>query len=164
MLGRTIADPDGVEGAPGAMDGFGYLDCTTILAGEKTLTHSRGRLLDSDVEIEGYEIHMGITERGNSQQPAVRVVERQGQPVDDADGAVSDDGCVWGTYFHGLFDAPVARRAFLLRLRPDLSASTDEPEPQSVSEHRDRQYDLLAEHLRQYVDVAAIGELVGLSL
>ena len=47
-----------------------------------------------------------------------------GQDEKFLDGAVRDDGLVWGTYIHGLFDRPVFRRAWLnrLRIRKGLSA------------------------------------------
>lgn len=51
MLGRTIADPDGIEGVAGAtVAGLGLLDLATVFEAEKTL-----RLHDPA----GYEIHHG---------------------------------------------------------------------------------------------------------
>src|SRR5690606_26004284 len=44
MLGRRIADPEGVEGPPGAADGLGLLDVETVLAGDKVLRPARGRI------------------------------------------------------------------------------------------------------------------------
>ena len=60
MLGRTIADRDGIEGPPGQVDGLGLLDVATVLGGAKTLTRCKGRALDAPFA--GYEIHVGRTE------------------------------------------------------------------------------------------------------
>ena len=37
MLGRSVADPDGVEGPAGTVAGLGLLDVETVLTREKTL-------------------------------------------------------------------------------------------------------------------------------
>ncbi len=42
MLGKRIADPDGVEGTPGTVDGLGLLDVETVLTADKTTTPCRG--------------------------------------------------------------------------------------------------------------------------
>jgi adenosylcobyric acid synthase len=61
MLGRSIADPDGIEGPPGEAPGLGLLDLETTLSGEKALVEVRGREIASGEEVHGYEIHMGRT-------------------------------------------------------------------------------------------------------
>src|SRR3546814_6085617 len=42
MLGRTIADPDGIEGAAATVSGLGYLPVETVLGTEKTLKQVSG--------------------------------------------------------------------------------------------------------------------------
>ena len=37
MLGRTVADPDGIEGPPGKVEGLGLLDVDTVLSADKSL-------------------------------------------------------------------------------------------------------------------------------
>src|SRR5262249_49769658 len=42
MLGRTVTDPDGIEGPAGTMAGLGLLDVETVLSPQKTLTLASG--------------------------------------------------------------------------------------------------------------------------
>lgn len=106
MLGRTVADPHGVEGAPGSSDGFGLLDVDTVLTAEKRLEQVAGQCAFAEAAVGGYEIHMGISEGPARRNPAMFI---DGRP----EGARSDDDCVLGTYVHGLFDTPSACNALL---------------------------------------------------
>ena len=107
MLGQTVADPAGVEGAAGTSDGLGLLDLATTLAGEKRLAQVRGRCTFArEAEVVGYEIHMGVSCGAALASP---VFEIDGRP----EGAISDDGQVLGTYLHGLFDSAPACSALL---------------------------------------------------
>jgi adenosylcobyric acid synthase len=101
MLGHRVADPLGLEGAPGTTPGLGLLEIETTLAPDKQLRNCRGRLTLGDVEVSGYEIHTGETRGPALASPAV-VLETHD------DGARSADGQVLGTYLHGLFDADAA--------------------------------------------------------
>jgi len=107
MLGRWIHDPAGLEGEPGSSPGLGLLDFETTLEPEKQLRRVAGRLAHTDAFISGYEIHAGVSAGSALEKPAVQLNE--GRP----DGAVSDDGQMFGTYLHGLFDAASARDALL---------------------------------------------------
>lgn len=106
MLGRRVADPLGIEGGACVVEGLGLLDVETQMAPEKTVRNSTARSLQYDVPLEGYEIHLGRTTGPDTGRPAVAIDGR-------ADGAVSPDGRVIGTYLHGLF-ASDAYRARLL--------------------------------------------------
>lgn len=110
MLGKTVADPHGVEGAPGVSAGLGLLDVETELTREKRLTRVQGVCrFDLDAtgcRVDGYEIHMGVSRGAALEQPAFSV---DGQH----EGAVSKDGQVLGSYLHGLFDHPEACTALL---------------------------------------------------
>ncbi|MBA1147553.1 cobyric acid synthase [Ectothiorhodospiraceae bacterium WFHF3C12] len=106
MLGRTVADPHGVEGVPGETPGLGLLDVKTVLAPDKQLHRVNGRLAWTDAEVTGYEIHCGHTEGPSLTRPSVQLDGR-------SDGAISEDGQVMGTYLHGLFDHPQASHALL---------------------------------------------------
>ena len=63
MLGTAIMDPHGIEGVPGKTKGLGLLELHTTLEKEKVLSRSKGFWMDDEKTVEGYEIHMGITER-----------------------------------------------------------------------------------------------------
>lgn len=104
MLGRTVADPHGVEGAAGETPGLGLLDVETVLSPEKVLARVSGALHGG--AFEGYEIHAGRTTGPDSRRPLLAPYG----------GAVSPDGRVAGCYVHGLFDRAEARAAFLATL------------------------------------------------
>ena len=110
MLGREVSDPQGIEGAAGAEPGLGLLDITTTLAGDKSLVESSGHDPVSGAAVQGYEIHIGITEGADRARPMIELAR-------GPDGAVSADGRVMGCYLHGLFAADDFRHAFLARLK-----------------------------------------------
>lgn len=112
MLGAGIADPDGVESGGLAARPLGLLSLATEMAVDKVLCQAGCVFLTTGEEVRGYEIHHGRT----------RVLDGRTVPVmTRADGAVigwgREDGMVWGTYLHGVFDADEFRRSFLDRLR-----------------------------------------------
>ncbi len=106
MLGRTVSDPHGVEGAPGVSQALGLLDIDTELTKDKQLAQVSGRCAFADAAVSGYEIHMGISHGAAQENPAFYIGERP-------EGARSDDDRVLGSYLHGLFDQPQALAALL---------------------------------------------------
>jgi adenosylcobyric acid synthase len=117
MLGEQLLDPAGVESHQASATGLGLLGLTTTFAANKQTLRVRARTLDFDSEIAGYEIHMGQTEASRPLTPMFQIVEESGTPVSRFDGARSEDSLVWGTYIHGVFDAPTFRRHYLNSLR-----------------------------------------------
>lgn len=109
MLGRTVRDPDGIEGGVRGAEGLGLLDIETVMEPEKTVRNVSARSVAFDVPLEGYEIHVGRTTGPDCARP-VALVDGV------ADGATSADGRVFGTYLHGLFGADTFRARFLERL------------------------------------------------
>jgi len=107
MLGRRIADPDGIEGPPGEAAGLGLLDVETVLSGPKVLSETAAVEVSTGAAVHGYEMHMGRTAGLDGARPMLRL---DGGGVD---GAVSADGRVAGCYLHGLFGADGFRAAFL---------------------------------------------------
>lgn len=105
MLGRTIADPLGIEGEPGAVAGLGLLDVATELAGDKVLRPATGMALGQ--QLQGYEMHMGRTQGPDAARPFATLDGRR------PDGAISADGRVIGTYCHGLLGGGPLRAALL---------------------------------------------------
>jgi adenosylcobyric acid synthase len=106
MLGDRVTDPHGIEGNIGEIRGLGLLAVETEMAPEKTVRNSSARSAIYDVAVEGYEIHLGRTTGADCARPAVIIDGR-------ADGAVSPDGMVSGTYLHGLFASDAYRSALL---------------------------------------------------
>ncbi len=163
ILGRVVRDPHGVEGQPGDTPGLGLLDVETVLRKEKVLSRSSGIWQENGEDLEGYEIHMGETRLAPGARAPISVTSRDGKAAGGTDGAMSTDGKVWGTYFHGLFDAAGFRCAFLKALDPARRpAASGTPTPSAIA-FRNRQYDLLAAHFREHLDMQRLLELTGLS-
>ncbi|MFZ1727355.1 MAG: cobyric acid synthase [Albidovulum sp.] len=141
MLGRSIADPDGIEGKAGETPGLGHLDVSTVMTGDKRLTRTRATHAASDAPMEGYEIHIGQSDGPDRCRPFAYV---DGQP----EGATSENGRVSGSYLHGMFSGDVFRAAFL----KDLGATATGNYGQSI----ETTLDALADHMETHLDVAAL--------
>ncbi len=149
MLGRRVADPQGIEGPPAAAEGLGLLDIETVLTAEKVLRPVTGRLADSDAAFAGYEMHVGVTTGSGCARPFMTFDDGR------TDGAVSADGRIGGAYVHGLFDSASAR-SFLLGQLGAKVARGDHPA------EVDKALDELAEALAQALDIDAIARIAGL--
>ena len=141
MLGRVIADPDGIEGAAGETGGLGLLDVVTVMSAEKRLTRTSAIHAASGAAMEGYEIHIGRTEGPDRARPFARV---DGAP----EGAVSADGRIMGSYLHGMFTGDAFRAAFL----GGLGAASVAGYGQGV----EAVLDALADHMEAHLDVAGL--------
>ena len=108
MLGRTIADPAGIEGPPATVEGLGLLEVDTVLSDEKRLEPVRGTTADG-APFSGYEMHLGVTEGPDRARPFARLADGS------CEGATSADGRVLGTYVHGLFTDDRQRAGWLAR-------------------------------------------------
>ncbi|HKQ55122.1 MAG TPA: cobyric acid synthase [Methyloceanibacter sp.] len=109
MLGRAVHDPRGIEGQAGSAPGLGLLDVETRLTEEKRLEPATGETADG-LSFSGYEMHMGVTEGPDCRRPFAQLAGGA------AEGAVSADGRVIGTYVHGLFADDRQRSAWLQRI------------------------------------------------
>lgn len=139
MLGRRLHDPDGIEGPAGRVDGLGLLDVETTLTSEKRLVAVTGATADGTPFL-GYEMHMGATDGPDRARPFARLADN------DAEGAVSADGKVSGTYVHGLFADDHQRAAWLARFGAEGGAFDYEA-------GIDETLDALAAHLEKHVDI-----------
>jgi adenosylcobyric acid synthase len=142
MLGRTVADPNGIEGPPGRIDGLGLLDVETTLSDAKRLEPVHGVTADG-APFAGYEMHMGVTEGPARERPFARLAD--GSP----EGAMSPDGRVIGTYIHGLFAEDRQRAAWLHR----FAAGTATIAYDALIEDT---LDRLAAHLAAHLDLDAL--------
>jgi adenosylcobyric acid synthase len=142
MLGRAIADPDGIEGLPAKVPGLGLLEVETVLSKEKRLEAVRGTTAEG-VPFSGYEMHMGVTEGPDRARPFGRL------PDGTAEGAVSADGRVIGSYIHGLFSDDRQRAAWLARF--DAGATNI-----AYDDLVERTLDGLAAHLAAHLDLDRI--------
>lgn len=134
MLGQSVQDPDGVEGSIAQLPGLGLLDINTVMTAEKTTRQVE--FVFNNALCKGYEIH-------------------QGESSTD-DDILMEGNCI-GTYIHGFLDnAPVID--YILKDKCD-----NEAEIMSIDEFKNQQYDLLAEHVRKYVDVEKLYEIMGVN-
>lgn len=140
MLGRSVADPGGIEGASGASEGLRLLDVETVLTPVKTLKLEAAHDAVSGLPLSGYHMHMGETVGPDRANPFSRIA---GEP----EGARSRDGLVMGTYLHGLFAADGFRRAFLGAVADPALA---------YEAGLDAVLDGLAAHLESHLDVDAL--------
>ncbi|MGK6323897.1 cobyric acid synthase [Sphingomonas sp. DT-51] len=141
MLGRSVADPGGVEGRAETVEGLGLLAIDTVLTGDKRLMAVRGSARGA--RLEGYEMHLGQTVGPDTVRPVAL--------LDDGrhEGATSSDGLVAGSYVHGLFGLAEQRHAWLAPLGVTAQGG----------DHRadvDAALDGIAAELEQYVDLDAL--------
>ena len=142
MLGKTVADPEGIEGPAGDTPGLGLLDVSTVMTPQKTLTRVNASHAATAQAIDAYEIHIGRTEGADRVRPFAM---REGA----AEGAVSADGRVHGSYLHGLFASDAFRRAFLAQFGV---ATAD----QGYRLRVESALDALADHVDAHLDVDGI--------
>lgn len=138
MLGRTVADPLGLEGPAGSVAGLGLLAVDTVLGGDKMLREVRG--VARGAAFEGYEMHLGTTTGADTARPVAQFGDGR------RDGATSADGLVAGTYVHGLFGLAAQRRAW-------LAAAGDGPDH---AESVDAALDAIADALERHLDLNAL--------
>ena len=131
MLGQTVSDPYGVEGDIPRLPGLGLLSIDTVMTAEKTTTQVEFEFDGSPCR--GYEIHQG---RSTTDKNIVR-----------------EGNCI-GTYIHGFLDNPSVIDYIL------KDKTRDRLPPMSVSEYKNRQYDLLADHVRTHLDMARLYEIL----
>jgi adenosylcobyric acid synthase len=147
MLGRSLADPDGVEGAPATVSGLALLDVATEMGGDKTLSEAHGHHPASGAAVRGYEMHIGRTAGADRDRPFL--VLDGSRP----EGAVSVDGRVAGSYLHGLFGNDAFRHAYLSSIREREASGL-------AYEHEiDAALDGLADHLAAHMDLDRVLEI-----
>ena len=146
MLGRRVADPEGIEGPSGAAPGLGLLEVETVLTAEKILAEADGVELASGAPVRGYEMHVGRTSGPATARPMLRLGGRD-------DGAVSPDGRIAGCHLHGLFAGDAFRRAFLARLGGAGDGALD------YERRIEATLDALADHLEASLDVKRLLEI-----
>jgi adenosylcobyric acid synthase len=147
MLGHTIHDPEGLEGAAGSVKGLSLLDVETTLMPEKILTRITATHVASGQKIDGYEIHLGASQGADCSRPFARIGSAD-------DGATSSDGLVSGTYIHGCFASDGFRSAYL----KSLGAASSDLVFESLIE---KTLDELSAHLEQHLDLDLMLELAG---
>jgi len=145
MMGMSIADPNKIEGSAEQVNGIGLLPMTTVITDEKTTVQQTFTFLDKKGRCEGYEIHMGQSEVSEDVKPLLNMADGH------TDGIYLNERC-WGTYMHGVLDNKTVIDHLLAPYTSELG------QPFSYRDFKDREYNRLAEHLREHLNVKAIYE------
>lgn len=158
MLGNKIRDAVGAEGG-GDIRGMELLPAETEFAGEKRRTRVNATVLSTEgifsplsgAPVEGYEIHMGRTSFAGEAKPLLRLASGE------------HDGCrhgsIYGCYLHGFFDSAACRDAVLSALCEKKGVSI-ENKAFDFKKYRENQFDLLADGIRENLDIRLIYEIL----
>ncbi len=138
MLGKTISDPDGVDGRPGQVEGLGLLDVSTTMVGEKQVILRSATALPGHEPVSGYEIHMGRTDGSDCARAWLQI---EGRP----EGAASANGRIRGSYLHGIFSSDAFRASYLAELGVKSETAYEDGVEQVLDD--------LADHLEQHMDL-----------
>ena len=110
--------------------------------------------------VRGYEIHMGMTERGGS-LPLFDIEDLAGKHTD---GAVSVDGMVMGSYLHGSFDLPAFRRFFLSKACHDRSGMNGMPAVKEYDASVEESIERIASALQDSLDMDKVFNMLGMEV
>lgn len=147
MLGQKIRDKHGMESRKKEISGLGLLPIVTNFEREKILSQVRATEITTGLDVGGYEIHHGRT---RYYRPVFKIDNR-------FDGSISEDGRVWGTYIHGIFDSDKFRRDFLNRIRIKKGL---QPVSKITVFNVDKELDKLAKLLRENIDVKLLYKIM----
>ncbi|MCF2869920.1 cobyric acid synthase [Octadecabacter sp. G9-8] len=139
MLGREIADPEGIEGPATRVRGLGLLDVTTVMSAQKTVTLSNATYDATGDPVTGYEIHIGETTGPDGRNGWLTLDSRRA-------GAASADGRVKGCYLHGLFTSDGFRNAYMAGIGAPVQTM-------HYDAGVDATLDALADHLEAHLDI-----------
>jgi len=174
MLGNSLNDPHGVESNLEKTEGMKLLDIDTVFEEEKITTRVKARSVNKNIDVYGYEIHMGICKYGQKAKPLFEIYEKNGERASlegeqsslegedstSLDGAINVGGNIMGTYIHGILDGVEFREHILNTIRTKKSM---EPKISKVYESlREIEIDKLADIVRNSIDIDAIYEIMGI--
>ena len=157
MLGSKISDPHNAEGG-GSIEGIGLLPVETYFEKNKHTMQSRGRIINSgffeelnDKAVSGYEIHMGTTERNKGALPFIRFEDGR------EDGCIKENIC--GTYLHGVLDSSEVLSIILNTIAEKKGVDLMNISF-NLNEYREQQYNMLADTLREHLNMNMIYEII----
>ena len=173
MLGQKIMDPEKIESDLKEISGLGLLDIETVMKSDKTTTQYKNTVKNvsgiltgtEGMEIKGYEIHQGysypVNEKNEENNNSENILKNDTGCLfgeEKLKGAVKDN--IAGTYIHGIFDNSEFTSHFLNEVRK-LKGLDRIDENFSYSDYKNREYDKLAEVLRENLDIQKIYEIMG---
>ena len=164
ILGKKILDPQRVESDKTEVEGLGLLNVITEFAAEKSTSQVRAQVTANTgllagakgQEISGYEIHMGQT-RSEEKTSAFQITETPQGKADRNDGMLNKQGTILGTYMHGLFYNDEFRQTFLNNLRRHWGLEGNKV---GTDTDKDKQYDKLAELVRQNLNMTEVYKIM----
>ena len=155
LLGKEMYDPDGVEHG-GTMRGLGLLDTKTVFKEAKTRTRINGHIAEEhniygleNLSVEGYEIHMGVTENLGEAIPMITLEDGR------TDAYMTKNGRIWGSYLHGIFDNEDLVFALVQDIMKEKGINPAENHL-SIAEYKEIQYNKLADLIRNSLDMDAV--------
>lgn len=162
LMGQEVFDPDHVEGDIERLPGLGLLPVSTRMTGEKVTRQVKFQLFENGgratedgtlkLSMSGYEIHMGSTVPIEGTSASLLNLLEDGL----CDGYIVDSTCM-GTYIHGILDNP----EFIdFLLKPFAGKLSETAEAFNYQQFKEEQYDKLAEHVRQHVDMPLIYKIL----
>ncbi|MEG1255694.1 cobyric acid synthase [Clostridium sp.] len=166
ILGSVLEDPYGVETTLRSMEGLNLLPIKTVFEEKKVTTRVNGIIgkniigNDKDLNIYGYEIHMGKTSLLNSGTEFITITDSNNQKDYHLDGVVGAKGNVMGTYIHGIFDGVEFRQHIVNELR--RTKGIKEKQSETYEHMRDKELDKLAELVRSSLDMDKIYDIMKL--
>lgn len=167
MLGTKIIDIKGSESHLSRCEGLSYLNIVTRLMPSKITTQAEFAPLEDSLfafdrrkrdTLYGYEIHLGRTKYLKGAKPIFKITRRNSQEVEIPDGAINEEGNVFGTYIHGIFDNDAVRNTFLNIIREKKGL----PKRWSKGPNKDAEFNKLENLLRTSLDINKIYKIMGL--
>ncbi len=158
MLGKMVADPEGLEGEPGRYKGLELLPVKTVITAQKI---TRQRLVSSNypqsgLPVAGYEIHQGRTRMLDPDEGGSMLANYKPLFDDSSLGIVDFNQSIWGTYLHGIFDNGPWRRAWLNHLRQQRGLSSLPTGVPNYREQRETLLDSLADMVEAHLNIAPL--------
>ncbi|MGT2785033.1 cobyric acid synthase [Streptococcus merionis] len=158
LLGKKISDPLHVESDRDEISGLGIIGATTRFNAVKRTTQVQAE--HQGQVLAGYEIHMGETTLDEGVTPFSTITVQNGENTRRTDGAVAHGGQVQGTYLHGVFDNLEWTRAYLNMIREQKGLAPIAEQVVTLEEFKDREYDKLADLLRNALDMKSIYQII----
>lgn len=159
MMGESLSDPDHIENASQfnaftKVNGLGILPVHTVFTASKISRQCTFKFRDQFEEAQGYEIHMGETS-SDFYSPVNQFTEGS------FDGYFLNNNC-WGTYIHGILDNDSIINSIFSGLTDQkktiIKQEDEKPltDPKTYKQFKNEQYDKLAAHIRQHIDLERI--------
>lgn len=151
MMGQRILDPHHVEGDVEMLPGLGLLPTITEMGTKKVTRQTKFSLCGRSEIMSGYEIHMGATVQidGSLASPLNKLEDG------NTDGFMVSPTCM-GTYIHGILD----NQPFIDFLLEPHIQKTKSLETFDYHKFKEQQYDKLAEHARQYLNIPLVYDIL----